>query len=518
MEWIRRLDISRVRIALFATVLGGALLRLYDIGADSVWVDEGWSISFANQSLPRIIELTARDVHPPLYYLVLRYWVDLAGMSEAGIRSLSAVFGVLAIVALYAVGAVLFNQRTGLFAAILLAVSPFAIRFAQMARMYSLLLLLSLVSFYYFLALVRRDEGSLGYVISSGLLLYTHAFAVSLIVVQNLYILTVIATGESNQTLREWLPIQALLAVLYSPWIVVLLSQYQRYSTTHEFYAAPTTGDLMRTFISQAGGSKLFLLFIMMGSVVIIGFYPYVNQPNLTYLSKIRSLVQQVRLTDLRETYLLLIWWLLPVVIPFAIATLMSPFYAQRYTIGGFGAFLLLVARGLDKLRSRYVWVIPVVVILGLTVTGPLSGYYQFQNTEKEQWNEAGEYINMNAEPGDLIVMNSGERGSRSALKFYLDRQDISIRAFPSPNSRRVDDSNIGELAPMIDGNGRFWLLLSHSRDCEGLLIEQASEEFTLVERQVFARIDLYLFSVSASQPGLDISETWPSKAALTGC
>ena len=77
-----------------ALLLLAAALRFHRLGAQSFWNDEGNSARLSERSLQLIVEGTASDVHPPLYYLLLRGWRELAGESEFGLRSLSAFAGI----------------------------------------------------------------------------------------------------------------------------------------------------------------------------------------------------------------------------------------------------------------------------------------------------------------------------------------------------------------------------------------------------------------------------------------
>lgn len=69
--------------------------RIYRIDHQSFWNDEGNSASLSSRSVALIIEGTASDVHPPLYYLILRAWWPLAGRSDFTLRMVSAVAGLI---------------------------------------------------------------------------------------------------------------------------------------------------------------------------------------------------------------------------------------------------------------------------------------------------------------------------------------------------------------------------------------------------------------------------------------
>ena len=129
--------ITTYGIALLGIVLIGAFLRVYHLGTQSIWFDEAYSVGLSSLSVPQIVQAAAADVQPPLYYLLLHYWMMAFGTSESAVRLLSVLFGVLAIPMIYVVGRQLFNKEVGLVAALILALSSFNIYYSQETWMYS---------------------------------------------------------------------------------------------------------------------------------------------------------------------------------------------------------------------------------------------------------------------------------------------------------------------------------------------------------------------------------------------
>jgi uncharacterized membrane protein len=134
-------------VALGAAILLGTALRIHHLAYESLWTDEIFSLLTTDPAL-QFHEFWTRvtaDTHPPLYYLILRWWLKAFGQSEAAARAPSALFGSLTIwAAVVSVGSALPRiSRLGL--ALLYAVSPGAIWYAQEARSYSLLLMFAAV-------------------------------------------------------------------------------------------------------------------------------------------------------------------------------------------------------------------------------------------------------------------------------------------------------------------------------------------------------------------------------------
>src|SRR5690606_28023570 len=103
-----------------------------------LWLDEALSVNIASAPLAEIDDLLRHDGHPPLYYWLLHLWIDVFGDGDAAVRALSGVLGLAAIVLVYLVARRLAGPTLGVLAAVLLAVSPYGIRYSSEARMYEL--------------------------------------------------------------------------------------------------------------------------------------------------------------------------------------------------------------------------------------------------------------------------------------------------------------------------------------------------------------------------------------------
>ncbi|MDX1521458.1 MAG: glycosyltransferase family 39 protein, partial [Anaerolineae bacterium] len=148
------------RIALILTTLLAFGLRFYNLDYHSLWFDEALSVHWARQSVPRILEVgftLVEDRLPPLYYLMLKGWTLGAGFSEVGVRSLTVFIGTLQIPAVAAISSKLFNRQVATLAALLTALNPFLIWYAQEARMYAPAALFSTLSVWAFLKMVESD-------------------------------------------------------------------------------------------------------------------------------------------------------------------------------------------------------------------------------------------------------------------------------------------------------------------------------------------------------------------------
>ncbi|MCX6033220.1 MAG: glycosyltransferase family 39 protein [Chloroflexi bacterium] len=159
----------RARLPLALILLAGAALRLFRLGADSLWYDETVSTYLAGSPLPELIRHTAGDIHPPGYYVLLRGWLILAGYptghadpSGIGLEFtagfFSLFFGVLLIALVYALAQRVADRRIALIAAALVALSPYNVWYSQEVRMYTLGAGLGVVALYALLRATRAGQ------------------------------------------------------------------------------------------------------------------------------------------------------------------------------------------------------------------------------------------------------------------------------------------------------------------------------------------------------------------------
>ena len=243
-------------IALFTVVLIGFILRVYRLAAQSLWYDEAVSWYLTQMSLPQLTTWTANDIQPPLYYYLLWFWVRLAGTSEYALRFPSVLFATLTLPLLWRLARQLFGTLGAWLALLLAFLSPFHVYYAQEARMYTLLTLLGLMSSSLWLQLIEAlHRGvsapasrnivwiAIGYAITMVAALYTHYFAVFLlvahwaswgwIIVRHALHHVTSPDGKARGALWSFLgrfrfiliPL-AVILLLYIPWLPFLLGRY----------------------------------------------------------------------------------------------------------------------------------------------------------------------------------------------------------------------------------------------------------------------------------------------------
>src|SRR5919204_1319403 len=134
-------------VALGAVTRAAAFLRFYAIGRQGFWYDEATTAWLLRGTPGQLLgQLPHTESTPPFYYLLAWGWVRLFGDTQTGLRSLSALAGVLTVPVAFAAARELAGRRVALLAAGLVAVNPFLVWYSQEARSYALLVLAAPVS------------------------------------------------------------------------------------------------------------------------------------------------------------------------------------------------------------------------------------------------------------------------------------------------------------------------------------------------------------------------------------
>lgn len=170
--------------------------------------------------------------HPPLYFLISRFWLKFFGSSITASRSFPALLSLLSLPLMYALGIELFaSPLAALLATILLALSPFDVLFSQIARQYSFLTVAVIGSSFFLLKALRlptwQNWGL--YTLATVIGLYTHAFF-GLTVIGHFAFVAFYLISQRNRTKDAYNFLMAIAAtiVIYSPWLIILITNSQR--------------------------------------------------------------------------------------------------------------------------------------------------------------------------------------------------------------------------------------------------------------------------------------------------
>ncbi|HEV8637701.1 MAG TPA: glycosyltransferase family 39 protein [Chloroflexota bacterium] len=344
------------RAFLLLTLLAAFAARVWELGAKSLWLDEGISVIFSLDGPPRLFQtLVERDLHPPLYYLALYGWMQVAGRSETAVRFPSVLVGVLLVALVYRFAGQLYQgwpaRATGALAAALLAASPFLVYYAQEARMYGALALAGLAATSALWAALDRTPApnpgvrALGLWpwLRYGLLLavppYLHHFGWLVLAVHAAFVLLTLRRHGTRAL--GWLGGVAFAVLLYLPWLPSAARQIARLRETPDFWR----GALSLWFVVQ----HAFAAFAV-GFGGALERYPLVLALFVgVFLIGAGFVAARGVLAGRSADLLLGLYLVVPLLLLYAVVA-HNPKFADRYLIVVVPPFALLLARGLGWL------------------------------------------------------------------------------------------------------------------------------------------------------------------------
>ena len=455
----------------FVVFFVAAIARFYNLTTTGIWLDEAFSVLLSVKSVSEILFHTARDVHPPLYYLILHGWINIFGEGVFSVRSLSLFFGMASVVLGIWLARLLMSQRAVIVAGALLAIFPGAVRYSQEVRMYSLLGALMLGATIAFVYWLKQPENKRILLVYTGLMvagLYTHYFA-ALCMFSHWTYLVLQSTWRSGRYKyiknSGWWLANIMIVLCFLPWVPSLLNQ-MRYSAVDWVpeVSVDKVVDLVGFFLHYSEGASLpdwmiygLALMVWAGSIAI-----WVMDKSVG-----------------RNSVLLVVYVWCPVVV-IALVSLIHPMFYPRYLFFAMLALPLVIAVMLDRLLGRSNIVFGVGVLLFVVVE--LLGLWHVYNKlceecwETNQLGELAEYVNSTAQPGDgVLVLQSFMHLS---MVYYNRLQRLPMEYTPPhtdgssgrPNGYQIstllqdkaDEVYVENLESLRTESGRLWLVDEH--------------------------------------------------------
>jgi len=398
------------KIILGLILISAFLLRIYKLGQIPFWEDELWTLYRSSLSMIGTLKtLVSLPVHPPLYYLLMNSWVNLFGANEFTLRFPSIIFSLLSVFFIFKLGESLYNSRVGLYAALLLAVSPFNIYYSQEAKGYIMSWTLCLISFWLFYRLMKKFRAAdlTAYILVTIVSWYTSYIGVVYSLIQFICFFMF----QKPLSVKEWIGVYILIIGWYLFWLQIFLRHptfdcIQWIGTTDNYFVrAGVHIDQMLHSPVSVSKRILPLSLITFVSLMLLPIAGFKKDSRAKFVIDIK-----------REDIMLFAWFLFPFVFYFLIDKFWFHIFIKIRYIGFVHIpLLLLLGKGIDKLRTR--WRIFIVVFLVCyTFLFSLYPYYAKASKKNDQrWADAFNTIEKINPPKSLVVVPI----DISCLKYY---------------------------------------------------------------------------------------------------
>lgn len=477
---------SRAKLYAGLIILLALVLRLYHLGRESLWIDEGFS-------LRDIGSLQFLDGTRPLYFALMSVWMKLVhSRSEFALRIPAAVFGVLSVPVFYAIGKRLLGYRAALLASFFMAISVLHINHSREIRMYSLAVLASLLATYFmFLWLDHGKKIHLaGYVISAVSSLLTFPLCILILMAHGLFLILYVKTYRP----RAGYLIGALLCVagVWMPWMMNNMREAAGFSEGYtSIIEKPTVANLIpfmgRFFLwkwSDPGKSLHIAAVLFSVGIVFLA---------------ILGLRKLGRMTP--ELSLVLIWFAVPIVSMIGLSYTLSNVWMPHYMIAISPALFLMVGNGIASIRSRQIATVT-AVLLTLVVFGRLHLYYS--KHVRPEWKSAVTYVEQQERPGDVIGIYYG--GNQFVFDYYYRGRskwsEVGDDHIERSHFTGWDSKRAGALMGSFPLSGkRCWLMLSNHDYAGGsVIVKYIESNYRVIDHEYYSQIETLLFD-AGGQP-----------------
>jgi mannosyltransferase len=438
---------------LWIIVLLGTALRLVALGYKSFSIDEIASVVTAQKPSPAFWYFLWHDEgNMAFYYVFLRQWLHF-GHSEAAVRLLSVLPGVLIIPLFYLLGKRLSDGRTGMLAALLFALNPCAIACSQEARAYSFLVL-GVVASTYLLVCLAEEPGyrfAVAYGVVAGITCYFHYFGV---LVPAAHAISLTAMPRASRAWKQY-AIAGIILVLFA---IPILWMIHTQDIGHLSWVQPTSlleFYHLGVFLAAAGGKAVGAVLLAL-DLVLIGLF----------LAKFRG-VWRERDRDLQRWHYSLVAssFFSPLIIVLTVSIVRPAFY-HRFLIICLPSFVMMTAVGALRIRGRVPRISAVACVCVLSLTCSLILYRRVT----EDWRGVATYLIVEAHPEDRVLYYQ----SLGAFAAENYRNWLPGGSAPRPKEVDVNPPNT-DWTQQVDQAPRVWLVLYRAKvdDPKSRAIEQ---------------------------------------------
>ena len=438
-----------IKLYLATLVVIGVVVRLWNINKASIWHDEGYTMMLAPMGPIEIIERTARDVHPPLYYLILHYWLLVFGNSEIAARSLSLAFMVGVIPLTYLVLKRLWNTRAAMIGALLVTSGPFLVRYSQEARMYGMVAFLLLLATYFLVRAIqdKRRIWWVLYAVAIAASLYTHYYSIFMIATHWIYMATQTRRPGTGILSGRWWLANIGAALLFLPWVPSAWGQFTRVQAAF-WIPAPTELTMPNTLFHFLLNHPAHQLRPGLKIAIALGFLAIVG-------------VTLYRARGKRRTFLLLSMYMLLAPVAVFLLSFQRPIYVDRYFVFSAVGFYMVLAVILSRLRFRLLAPLTAafVVMFGF-------GIHIVHTQATHDMRTIGNYVTSNFQEGDAIV--SGELYTYFDFSYYnltgtetllWSKRGVNGYGETSLIYDRQEELVVRKLGDVKTQTGRIWLV-----------------------------------------------------------
>ncbi|HQH11155.1 MAG TPA: glycosyltransferase family 39 protein [Candidatus Sumerlaeota bacterium] len=389
------------------------------LGATSLWLDEIMSLDFCDGSWREMYFGLRNDVHAPFFYIMLRLFIKLLGISEWTGRLPALMAGAATLPALYFLTIELNPKKPATLAILILACSPMFLEFSREVHPYSLSAFFSVCSWLFFLRLIKHPKKSSAvcYALSTGFLLLTFYLGIIVVIAQFLFLLFFRFSNRKKRLIfYAWIGG----ACVFSIWLPIFIAQATENKISPVvggyFVGGIRARDFIRliTDIFWGTGARELNYMLLASGVFVVLFFPLI------------LLMGQKHISGSSRYIPFWIFWM-PILI-FTLLSFVKPLYLSRYCTMLVPFAALLLGSALEAIHHKAKW-----AVLILIIAASLFSYNIYlKNLPREDWRGVGQYLISQMKSEDVVVADNMTAASCAVYYFkILQRLEYNKNVFP---------------------------------------------------------------------------------------
>jgi mannosyltransferase len=463
----------------------------------SLRLDEAQTLWQSSHSAADIITLVAQDVHVPLYFELLHFWRYITDSVQFG-RVFSMLFYLASIPALYFLGKLAYDRSVGLFAATLLAASPFMNWYGNEIRMYTLFIFLTIVNQYCFIKIWKTDSEHAWafYVITTLLGAFTHYFFFIVLFAQAVFFF-LNKKLFAPHALRRFVMTMLLLAVCFAPWIYNVIHQGEL-GNSSPMLPIPTTVDLFNTFAQFLFGFQSDNV-----NTVLLSLWP------ATLILAFFALRKSEKLSP--ESLYFLLTFVLGIGLAFGVSFIL-PLFVSRYLIFTVPSMFLLITSFISLYPpraariARWATVCLMFAMLAVEIVSPTTPV-------KEDYRDASNYLTANASAEDVVIISAPF--TIYPVEYYY-RGEAPLTTLPiwdhyayGPIPAFNEADLPAQVASSTVDAQDVWVLLSYNQGYQPQIQNYFQDNYQQLEHITFSPgLDLYEYKLRYDTPAAEYGTT----------
>lgn len=452
-----------------AVLIGGAVLAgivLRFVTTSPLWLDESLSVNIARLPWDQLHEALRHDGHPPLYYVLLHGWMAAFGEGAFAVRAFSGLWSLALLPLLFVAVRRVAGTRPAWYGVALLALSPYAIRYATETRMYAMVSVLALVGWLLVDDALRRPSGPrlVGIAAVTGLLLWSHYWAMWFLAAAfaglAVHAWRAHRAGRSDDLAASVRILVAFVvgALLFLPWVPTLLYQGAHTGTPWARPVRPT--EMVANTLADLGGGpqpESVVLGWSLAVIMLVGLFGRARDRFHIDLD--------LHTRPVARPFAILVAGTLGIACAVGYAT--GATYATRYAAVIFPFLLVLVALGVDQFRSRPV---ALGVLAFFLLLGGIGGVRNVVTDRSDAQRNADAIVEA-GRPGDVVVYCPDQAGPSTDRLLPAGFDQVTYPDLAPPElvdwvdyKARLNAADVDEVADRIverAGDRRIFLVWS---------------------------------------------------------